>query len=109
MKGTYLGEFEEVVLLTVALLEGEAYGINVKLEVEQRTDRKINLSVIHSTLYRLEKKAYLNSALGEATKIRGGKRKRYFSITPYGVRSLKDAKALRDGIWNAIPNYVLQR
>ncbi len=109
MKGTYLGEFEEVVLLTVALLEGEAYGINVKLEVEQRTDRKINLSVIHSTLYRLEKKAYLNSALGEATRIRGGKRKRYFSITPYGVRSLKEAKLLRDGIWNAIPNYVLQR
>jgi DNA-binding PadR family transcriptional regulator len=109
MKGTYLGEFEEVVLLTVALLEGEAYGINVKLEVEERTDRKINLSVIHSTLYRLEKKAYLNSALGEATKIRGGKRKRYFSITPFGVKSLKEAKSLRDGIWNAIPEYVIQR
>jgi DNA-binding PadR family transcriptional regulator len=109
MKGTYLGEFEELVLLTVALLEGQAYGISVKQEVEQRTNRKINLSVIHSTLYRLEKKAFLNSELGEATHIRGGKRKRYFSITPYGVKSLREAKSLRDGIWNAIPSYVLQQ
>lgn len=109
MKGTYLGEFEEVVLLTVAMLEGNAYGINVKHEVERRTNRQINLSVIHSTLYRLEKKAFLKSELGEATKIRGGKRKRYFSITPYGVKSLKQARALRESIWNEIPGYVLQQ
>jgi len=108
MKGTYLGEFEEIVLLTVAMLEGKAYGISVKQEVEQRTERKINLSVIHSTLYRLERKAFLNSELGEATQTRGGKRKRYFSITPYGVKSLKEARTLRDSIWNAIPTYVLQ-
>lgn len=109
MKGTYLGEFEEIVLLTVAMLEDQAYGISVKLEVEKRTDRRINLSVIHSTLYRLEKKAYLSSALGEATQVRGGKRKRHFFITPFGVKSLKDARALRESIWNSIPNYVLQQ
>ena len=108
MKGTYLGEFEEVVLLTVALLDGQAYGISVKQEVEQRTDRPINLSVIHATLYRLERKAFLSSELGEATRVRGGKRKRYFSITPYGVKSLKEARSLRESIWNAIPSYVLQ-
>ena len=109
MKGTYLGEFEEVVLLTVAMLDGDAYGINVKHEVEKRTDRSINLSVIHSTLYRLEKKGFLNSELGEATHIRGGKRKRYFFINSYGVKSLKEARTLREGIWEAIPGYVLQQ
>ncbi|MFY0592535.1 PadR family transcriptional regulator [Roseivirga sp.] len=109
MKGTYLGEFEEVVLLTVAMLEDEGYGISVKQEVEKRTDRTINLSAIHATLYRLEKKGFLNSKLGEATKVRGGKRKRIFSVTPYGVKNLKEAKSLREGIWNAIPNYVLQQ
>lgn len=109
MKGTYLGEFEEVVLLTVAMLGEGGYGISVKQEVEKRTDRAINLSAIHATLYRLEKKGFLNSKLGEATKIRGGKRKRIFGITPYGVKSLKEAKLLREDIWNAIPTYVLQQ
>ncbi|OEK01561.1 PadR family transcriptional regulator [Roseivirga sp. 4D4] len=109
MKGTYLGEFEEVVLLTVAMLEDEGYGISVKQQVELRTKRTINLSAIHSTLYRLEKKGFLNSRLGEATKVRGGKRKRIFYITPYGVKSLKEAKSLREDIWNSIPTYVLQK
>ena len=109
MKGTYLGEFEEIVLLTVAALEDKAYGISVKQEVEKRTKRMINLSVIHATLYLLEKKAYLNSDLGEATQVRGGKRKRYFTITPFGVKSLKEARSLRESIWNSIPDYVLQQ
>ncbi|OEK05142.1 PadR family transcriptional regulator [Roseivirga misakiensis] len=109
MKGTYLGEFEEVVLLTVAMLEESGYGISVKQEVEKRTNRTINLSAIHATLYRLEKKGFLSSKLGEATKVRGGKRKRIFFITPYGVKNLKEAKSLREGIWNAIPSYVLQQ
>lgn len=108
MKGTYLGEFEEVVLLTVAMLGDLAYGITVKEEVETRTNREINLSAVHATLYRLEKKGFLNSELGEATKLRGGKRKRIFNITPYGVKSLKEAKSLREGIWSSIPDYVLQ-
>ncbi len=109
MKGTYLGEFEELVLLTIAMLEDEGYGISVKQEVEKRTNRTINLSAIHSTLYRLEKKGFLNSRLGEATKVRGGKRKRIFFITPFGVKSLKEAKSLREEIWNSIPGYVLQQ
>ena len=108
MKGTYLGEFEEVVLLTVAMLEEKGYGISVKQEVEKRTDRTVNLSAIHATLYRLEKKGFLNSKLGEATKVRGGKRKRIFHITPFGVKGLKEAKFLREAIWNEIPAHVLQ-
>ena len=109
MKGTYLGEFEEVVLLTVAMLEDKGYGISVKQEVELRTNRVINLSAVHATLYRLEKKGFLNSRLGEVTKMRGGKRKRNFYITPFGVKGLKEAKLLREEIWNSIPTYVLQQ
>jgi DNA-binding PadR family transcriptional regulator len=91
------------------MLEDEGYGISVKQEVEKRTNRTINLSAIHSTLYRLEKKGFLNSKLGEATKVRGGKRKRIFFVTPFGVKSLKAAKELREEIWNEIPQYVLQQ
>ncbi len=99
MKGTYLGEFEEVVLLTVGILQEEAYGNAVKGEIEERTSRKVNLSAIHSALYRLESKGFLESAMGEATQQRGGKRKKIFKVTSYGQRALTTSKELRDGLW----------
>ena len=57
MKGTYLGEFEEVILLMVTIFDGKAYGNNLKMEFESRTDRSVNLSAIHAALYRLEHRA----------------------------------------------------
>ncbi len=108
MKGTYLGEFEEIVLLTVGVLDGEAYGLSVKYEAEQRTNRKINLSAIHSALYRLERKGYLRSEMGEATQRRGGKRKKYFFVTSQGVRALNEIKTIRADLWASLPKVVLK-
>jgi DNA-binding PadR family transcriptional regulator len=99
MKGTYLGEFEEVVLLTVGILQEEAYGNAVKEEIIERTNRNINLSAIHSALYRLEGKGFLESTMGEATQQRGGKRKKIFRVTSYGQRALISSKELREGLW----------
>lgn len=101
MKGTYLGEFEEIILLTVGVLDEEAYGNAIKQEVEERTDRSLNLSAVHSALYRLERKGFLESQMGEATKQRGGKRKKYFKVTNYGQRALTDMRGLREGLWNS--------
>ena len=95
MKGTYLGEFEEIVLLTVGILHEEAYGNAVKEEIEDRTNRKVNLSAIHSALYRLEGKGFLESSMGVATQQRGGKRKKIFKVTSYGQRALTSSKELR--------------
>lgn len=107
-KGEYLGELEEVVLLTVCILQDEAYGVTVRKEVEKRTGRNLNISAIHSTLYRLERKGLLQSRIGEATKIRGGKRKKFFTPTSAGVIALNEVTKMRNAMWAAIPKTVLK-
>ena len=108
MKGTYLGEFEEIVLLTVGVLVGEAYGLSVKYEVEKRSERKVNLSAIHSAMYRLERKGFLRSEMGEATQRRGGKRKKYFHVTSIGMNSLHEIKDLRSNLWESLPKAIIE-
>src|ERR1700742_317769 len=103
MKGTYLGELEELILLTVASLHTEAYAVSVKTELETRARRTMNISAIHSVLYRLEEKGFLKSAFGGATQKRGGKMKRYFRTTNAGLAALKEARAIREEIWKTIP------
>lgn len=99
----YLGEFEELVLLTVAVLEGGAYGVTIASELKKRTDRTISLSGVHIALYRLEEKGFVQSALGGATNERGGRRKRLFSITGLGKRTLNEMRDIRNDLWRAIP------
>lgn len=98
-----LGELEEIVLLTVAILYGKAYGNAIANEMEQRIDRKISIGSLQIVLRRLEQKGYLTSEFGEATKVRGGKRKRYFTLTNYGKQALEDTKDQRLNLWEAVP------
>jgi DNA-binding PadR family transcriptional regulator len=107
MGKSYLGEFEEIVLLTVAILHGEAYGIAIIDEMETRLKRAVSIGALQTVLRRLEDKGYLKSEFGEATKVRGGKRKRYFTVTNMGKKTLKVAKEQRVGLWNAIPEIAL--
>lgn len=102
-----LGEFEEIVLLTVAILNGEAYGVAIIGEIEVRLNRKVSLGSMQTSLRRLEEKGFLKSEFGEATKIRGGKRKRYFVLTNFGKRALREAKEERLSLWNAVPEFIL--
>lgn len=104
MKEYQLGEFEEIVLLTVAILFDEAYGVSIRHDIENRLNRKVSVSALQTALRRMEKKGYLESSFGEATAIRGGKRKRFFRVTPYGKRALDHAKDARIKLWEAIPN-----
>lgn len=99
MKG-YLGEFEELVLLTVATLGSEAYGVSIKESIEERANRKISIGALHSTISRLEDKGYLKSWMGGATTERGGRRKRYFMMSESGKQILTEVKNLRDELWN---------
>jgi PadR family transcriptional regulator PadR len=107
MSKHHLGEFEEIVMLTVAILHDEAYGIAIIEEMETRLKRKVSIGALQTVLRRLEKKGYLKSEFGEATKARGGKRKRFFSITAFGKKVLAEVKEQRLGLWNAIPEFVL--
>lgn len=103
MKGTQLGEFEEVVLLTIALLYDDAYGVAVVEELSQRLQRPMSLGVVHRTMQRLEEKGLVRSHFGEATAERGGRRKRMFSVTADGEQSLREARRIRDELWGGIP------
>jgi len=107
MKGTYLGEFEEVILLMVTIFDGDAYGNNLKMEFESRTNRSVNLSAIHAALYRLEQKGFVKSSLGEPTNERGGKRKRYFKPTNKGFNALQESREIRKNLWADIPATTL--
>lgn len=99
MKG-YIGEFEELVLLTIATLGDDAYGVGIKEDIEKRTDRTISIGALHSTITRLEEKGMIKSWLGDPTQERGGRRKRYFQLTNLGKSSLREMKALRDELWD---------
>jgi DNA-binding PadR family transcriptional regulator len=103
MKKTKLGEFEELVLLTVAALQDEAYGVEIKRELEGRLKEKLSVGSIQSALKRMEEKGFLTSAFGEATQKRGGKRKRIYTATSYAHRVLQEMKEIRAGLWSSIP------
>jgi PadR family transcriptional regulator, regulatory protein PadR len=103
-----LGEFEEVVLLTVAILYGEAYGIAIIEEMEKRLNRSVSIGALQTVLRRLEKKGFLTSEFGEATQVRGGKRKRYFTVTQYGRKVMEEIKEQRLGMWSAIPEVAFK-
>ncbi len=98
-----LGEFEEVVMLTVGVLYDNAYGVSIKKEIEERLKRKVSVGALQSALKRLEDKGYLNSKDGESTAERGGRPKRFFSITATGKKIMEDTRAQREQLWSAIP------
>lgn len=108
MKGTYLGEFEEIVLLTTAILGDEAYGYAISREATEQTGRSVSLSAVHSALHRLEKKGFLTSRLAGATTRRGGKRRRFFTPTTAGRAALREARQLRQRLWARVPPAVWQ-
>jgi PadR family transcriptional regulator, regulatory protein PadR len=103
MSKEFLGEFEELVLTMVGILQDEAYGNAIVGEIKERIGRDANLSAVHVTLYRLEDKGLLKSKMGGATNARGGRRKRIFTITNAGLSMLRSMKEARMDLWKLIP------
>ena len=108
MKRTHLGEFEELVLLTVGALADDAYGVTIKDFITEKTGRSPSIGALHSALSRLEEKGFLNIRIGESTKVRGGRRKKYYIITITGKESLRSISDQRSEILSMIPklNFV---
>jgi PadR family transcriptional regulator PadR len=107
MKRTYLGEFEEIVLLTVAILGEGAYGVAITDELDRQTGRSVSISAVHAALHRLEEKGMLSSFMGEATAERGGRRKRLFRVTVIGSKTLQEVREQRNRLWDAIAPQTL--
>jgi PadR family transcriptional regulator, regulatory protein PadR len=103
MKRTYLGEFEEIVLLTVVVLENSAYGVAITHEIIEQTGRSVRLNQVHAALQRLEEKGMVLSKMGEATAERGGRRKRLFTITAYGEQTLLEIQSVRSHLLSLLP------
>jgi DNA-binding PadR family transcriptional regulator len=106
MKGTYLGEFEELVLLSVGILFDDAYGLAIADELEKQAGRRVMISSVHKALVRLEEKGYLKSHMGGATDARGGRDKRLYQLTLAGVKVLNQARELRNSMYKQIPRIV---
>lgn len=109
MKGTNLGEFEELVLLSVGILNDNAYSIAITEEISRITGRTVNFGVVHSALGRLEQKGYVKSELGGATNERGGRRKRLFTISAAGKKALLRTKEQRDELWSMMPKAIFKK
>jgi DNA-binding PadR family transcriptional regulator len=107
MKKYQLGEFEEVVMLTVGILYQDAYGVSIKKEIEDRLSRAVSVGALQTALKRLEEKGYLKSREGETTQDRAGRPKRYFNITALGKRAMEHTRETREKLWQAIPRIAL--
>jgi len=102
MKGTFLGEFQELVLLAILALDEEAYGVSIQQKIKDVAGRDITRGALHSALSRLEEKGFLRSAFGEATKERGGRRERLYSVTASGESALEEARMIRESFRSGI-------
>lgn len=107
MKKYQLGEFEEIVILTIGILYKEAYGVSIKKEIENRLARNVSMGAMHTALVRLEDKGYIRSSNGDATEERMGRPRRYYQVTALGKKAMEYSKNTRNDLWKAIPKVAL--
>ncbi len=108
MKNFQLGEFEEIVILTIGILNNSAYSVAIKDEIESRLKRTVSMGAMHTALNRMEDKGYLKSFSVEVTGERAGRPRRYFEITALGKKAIQYSKDTRDELWAAIPKTIWQ-
>jgi DNA-binding PadR family transcriptional regulator len=83
--------------------------VAIRREIENQSAREVNIGAVHTALHRLEEKGYLKSRFGESTEVRGGKRKRIFTLTTPGIRALRQAQDLRLQMWAQLPQFILEK
>ena len=103
-----LGAFEELVLLAVGALGDEAYGVTIKEMLKDKTKKNPSIGALHSALYRLDEKGYLEASEGGATSERGGRRKKYYRLTAHGIKVLEEANELRMAFSREVPGLNLK-
>ncbi|MEZ5356831.1 MAG: helix-turn-helix transcriptional regulator [Bryobacteraceae bacterium] len=102
MSKDHLGEFEQIVLLAVARLRNDAYGVTIKSEIETRTGRTVTIGALYATLDRLEAKGYLRSWFSDPTPERGGRSKRCFELLAAGADALSRTRTMMDRMWKGV-------
>jgi PadR family transcriptional regulator PadR len=107
VKGEHVGEFEELILLTVYGLGREAYGVTIQEAIERAAERQVSIGAVYAALDRLERKGYVKSRTGGQTKERGGRRKRFFTVSRSGVAVLGNMRRIRERMWQQIEDGTL--
>ena len=102
-KRNYIGDFELMVMLVLLRLGEGAYGVPISREIERQCGRDVALGSVYATLERLEEKGLVSSALGEPTPERGGRAKRYFSLTRKGLREVRETRLSLIRLWRGLP------
>ena len=102
----HLGEFEQLVLLAVLRLQDDAYGVPIRREIEHRTGRSLTVGALYRTLDRLEDKGYVSSRFGDPTPERGGRSRRYFTVRPLGLRTLRASRDALAAMWDGLESAV---
>ena len=98
-----LGEFEQSVLLAIAHLGADAYGVTVRREIELRTRRSVAVGALYTALDRLERKGYVSSSMSDPTPERGGRSKRHFQLRAAGATALRQARERLNRMWEGAP------
>ena len=101
-----LGEFEQVVLLSILRLGDEAYAVSIRDEIARCTRRAVSRGSVYITLDRLETKGYLRSRLADPTPERGGRAKRYYALRPRAVHALKDSRRALVALWRGLESVL---
>ena len=101
-KGNHIGELEELILLLVGVLRDEAYAVGVLQEMKDQTGRELNISAVHAVLNRLEEKGFVTSEMGGATQERGGRRKRFYTLTAAGRQMIDQVRSVREKLYGQL-------
>lgn len=102
MSQHFLGEFEQMVLLSIMRLGDEAYGLAIRDELEHVAGRAPSSGALYTTLDRMEKKGLLTSSAGEGTQERGGRPRRYVQVTPEGQALLAQSRHTLMALWDGL-------
>ena len=101
-KGSHLGDLEELILLAVLRLAGDAHGGRIREELKSLANRSMSISTVYVTLMRLEEKGYARSWKGEPSAERGGRAKRHYEVSPEGLEVLRGVRAVRERMWEGV-------
>jgi len=104
-----LGPFQQLVMLAVLRLEGAAYGARIQREIEETAGRSVSIATVYVTMERLEQRGFVESRLADPTPVRGGKSKRYYTLTPSGLDALREARDEMNRMWEGVESHPALR
>lgn len=99
---TFLGEFEQMVLLAILRIGDDAYAVPIRAEIEEKTGRRVSRGALYTTLERLETKGFAESSMGEPTPERGGRSRRTYAVAAPGLEALENSRAAMASLWQGL-------